>query len=286
MNHDELQGACRTGGVRAALAAMVIGGLAVAAMPVAAAAAADEAAACLGLIKATEKAQNIPEGVLKTIGFRESGRVTVDGRQVPWPWTVNAQGQGRFFETKADAVAFVQLLQQQGVSVIDVGCMQVNLHYHPGAFESLDAAFDPATNVAYAAEFLNALKSETGDWGIASQYYHSRNGGVGPAYAGRVTLNAFGKVISNLGPIKPLTKDERAALAADVPDALAAADELVGRLRTLRQPAAATDASIVAAVPLADDAPEAIAQAMTQAAEAQPTTRIAATTTDRRGTND
>jgi hypothetical protein len=267
--------------IGAAVATILVG--AATAAPLPAAAATDEAAACLGFIKTAEKSQNIPEGVLKTIGFRESGRQLADGRQVPWPWTVNAQGQGRFFETKADAIAFVQALQQQGVDVIDVGCMQVNLHYHPAAFESLDAAFDPATNVAYAGEFLNSLKSETGDWTIASQYYHSRDGGVGPAYAGRVTLNAFGKVISNAGPIKPLTKDEKAALAADIPDSLAAADELITRLRALRQPAAATAGNTAAPT---GQAGAALAQAMTQAAAAQPTTRIAASASTPPGSND
>jgi len=264
--------------LRAAAAAMTVAGIALATAGTASAD--DEAAACLGFIKSTEKTQNIPDGVLKTIGFRESGRQLADGRQVPWPWTVNAQGAGHFFDTKADAIAFVQSLQQQGIDVIDVGCMQVNLHYHPGAFESLDAAFDPETNVAYAGEFLNALKSETGDWTVASQYYHSRNGGVGPAYAGRTTVNSFGKVISNIGPIKPLTKAEKAELAAD--DSLAAADDLIARLRSLRQPATAPGATIAAAPP-ADDAAAALAQAMTQAADTQPTTRTAAIPDARRG---
>jgi hypothetical protein len=268
------RGILRSGGrcLTMAATAMLMIGLA---LP---AAASDEAAACLGFIKTTEKSQKIPEGVLKTIGFRESGRQLTDGRQVPWPWTVNAQGEGHFFETKADAIAFVQTLQQQGVDVIDVGCMQVNLHYHPAAFATLDAAFDPATNVAYAAEFLNALKSETGDWNTASIYYHSRNGGVGSSYAGRVTLNAFGKVISNVGPIKPLTKEEKAQLAED--DSLAAADDLIARLRALRQPTAA------AAAPATSEAAAALSQAMTQAAAAQPTTRIAASANAPAGTSD
>jgi hypothetical protein len=215
---------------------------ALAAAPWAAASAKDEAGACLGLIKNAEKSQSIPEGLLKAIGFTESGRVTGDGRRVPWPWTVNADGQGYYFETKKEAIAFVQELQARGVSVIDVGCMQVDLYYHPDAFASLDAAFDPATNVAYAAKFLNELKSETGDWGIATQYYHSRNASLGQAYAGRVTLNGSGKVISNIGPIKPLSPEEKAALGDEVPDHMAAADELIAKARAARQPKTAPTA--------------------------------------------
>jgi Transglycosylase SLT domain len=231
MLHEMIDGARRARvGVAACIAAVL------AAAPFAAASAKDEAAACLGLIKSAEKSQAIPEGLLKAIGFTESGRVIADGRRVPWPWTVNAEGQGYYFETKQDAIAFVQDLQARGVSVIDVGCMQVNLYYHPKAFASLDAAFDPATNVAYAAKFLNELKSETADWGLATQYYHSRNPYLGQRYAGRVTLNGSGKVISNIGPIKPLSPEEKAALGEEVPDHLAAADELIAKARAARQP--------------------------------------------------
>ena len=235
MLHEMIDRAWRA---RAGTAALVATALtaALAAAPMATASATDEAGACLGLIKSAEKSQAIPEGLLKAIGFTESGRITADGRRVPWPWTVNADGQGYYFETKKDAIAFVQELQGRGISIIDVGCMQVDLYYHPDAFASLDAAFDPATNVAYAAKFLNELKRETGDWGVATQYYHSRTPYLGQTYAGRVTLNGFGKVISSIGPIKPLSPEEKSALGLEVPDHMAAAEELVARLRALRQP--------------------------------------------------
>ncbi len=236
MIHEMIDRARRARAGTAALAATATLSTALAAAPMASASAMDEAGACLGLIKSAEKSQAIPEGLLKAIGFTESGRVTADGRRVPWPWTVNADGQGYYFETKKDAIAFVEELQARGVSVIDVGCMQVNLYYHPNAFASLESAFDPATNVAYAARFLNELKSETGDWGVATQYYHSRTLQIGRAYAGRVTLNSFGKVISNIGPIVPLSPGEKIALGLEVPDHLAAAEELIARLRALRQP--------------------------------------------------
>ena len=234
MLHEMIDRArCARAGALALLGAAT---LALAAAPSASAAAKDEAGACLGLIKSAEKSHAIPEGLLKAIGFTESGRVTADGRRVPWPWTVNAEGQGYYFETKKDAIAFVQDLQARGVRVIDVGCMQVNLYYHPKAFASLDDAFDPATNVAYASKFLAWLHDETKDWATASRYYHSRNPSLGRAYAARLTINAFGKVISSVGPIKPLSKAEREALAREIPARLAAVDELLAKSRAMRQP--------------------------------------------------
>jgi hypothetical protein len=231
----------------------------------------DDPAACLGYIKSQETGQKIPEGLLKAIGFTESGRTAGDGRQVAWPWTVNAQGQGHYFESKKDAIAFVEELQALGVSVIDVGCMQVNLYYHPEAFASLEAAFDPATNVAYAARFLKELKAETGDWGVATQYYHSRTAQLGRLYAGRVTLNASGKVISDIGPIKPLTEEEKLALAASVPDALAAADELIAKSRAMRQPKppAAPQMPFLASGPAAVDLGPELAEALPPAEVAE-----------------
>jgi hypothetical protein len=70
--------------------------------------------------------------------------------------------------------AFVLGLQKKGIKSIDVGCMQVNLYHHAAAFKSLDEAFDPETNVAYAAKFLKGLFNETKNWMIAAGYYHSQ----------------------------------------------------------------------------------------------------------------
>ena len=54
----------------------------------------------------------------------------------------------------------VRKLQRRGVRNIDVGCMQVNLRYHPKAFKSLGQAFDPRANAAYAAGFLRKLRDK------------------------------------------------------------------------------------------------------------------------------
>src|SRR5690606_36281718 len=51
--------------------------------------------------------------------------------------------------------------------------MQVNLLHHPNAFPSLNAAFNPAQNVAYAAQFLKDLFTAHGSWEMAVAHYHS-----------------------------------------------------------------------------------------------------------------
>lgn len=130
---------------------------------------------CAIHISQYEKQHAIPTGLLHAISKAESGRKDDTGRIVAWPWTMNVQGQGSFFPTKQAAIAAVQAMQAKGIQSIDVGCMQVNLYYHPRAFRTLEDAFEPSKNVAYAAHFLKTLKNDHRSWQRAIAYYHSAN---------------------------------------------------------------------------------------------------------------
>jgi len=144
-------------------------------------------ALCRGAIAAAEHAAAIPPLLMAAIGRVESGRRDpVSFVMAPWPWTINADGQGSFYDTKAQAIAVVRALQAHGVQSIDVGCMQVNLMHHPDAFASLDQAFDPSANAAYAARFLNELHAETNDWSRAAGLYHSATPGLAAEYQAKV----------------------------------------------------------------------------------------------------
>ena len=88
--------------------------------------------------------------------------------------------------TKGEAIAFARQLQERGVRSFDVGCMQVNLIYHPDAFQDLEEAFDPAANAHYAVKFLGQLKAKSGTWETASAWYHSANPEHGTPYRGMV----------------------------------------------------------------------------------------------------
>lgn len=137
------------------------------------AAPADPWTVCLSAIAAAEKAARIPRYLLRAVALAESGRRDADGRWVPWPWTINNAGDSYFLDSRDEAVAAVKGLRAQGQTNIDVGCMQVNLQYHPDAFGSLEEAFDPAANAAYAASLLRALFHRHKSWIFAVQKYHS-----------------------------------------------------------------------------------------------------------------
>jgi hypothetical protein len=143
---------------------------------------------CRQAIVAAERGHAIPPQLLASIGRVESGRRdSATGIRGAWPWTINAEGRGYYFETKAEAIQTVEGLRARGIRSIDVGCMQVNLMYHPTAFTSLDMAFEPAVNADYAARFLLKLYGQTGDWTKATANYHSANPVEGGPYAEKVT---------------------------------------------------------------------------------------------------
>lgn len=143
----------------------------------------DPGSLCRQAIHAAEREYRLPPALMQAIGRVESGRTDpATGAVTPWPWTINVGGQGRFFDTKEEAVAAVQVLRARGVKLIDVGCMQVNLHHHPQAFASLEEAFDPVANARYAAQFLTRLYQAQRNWELAAAQYHSSTPELAAAY--------------------------------------------------------------------------------------------------------
>ncbi len=150
----------------------------------------NEAQRCHARMPRYERKLGIPQYLLESLALTESGRLhRGSGSRLAWPWTVQANGKGRFFASKAEAIAEVRRLQQQGVSSIDVGCMQINLHYHGAIFDSLEQAFDPDYNIAYAAYYLRRHFRSLGSWRKAVARYHSGTPWRGRDYADKVLGN-------------------------------------------------------------------------------------------------
>jgi hypothetical protein len=152
------------------------------------AAALSTAAMCLEAIRSVEQRLRwLPDGLLHAIALTESAyRPDGVAAAVPWPWTINSPKGSFYLESRREAVAKVEELQAMGVRNIDVGCMQVNLHYHPDAFHSLDDAFHPGSNVGYAARFLSDLEQQTPTLFDTVGRYHSGTPWRSRAYARKV----------------------------------------------------------------------------------------------------
>lgn len=152
-----------------------------------AAANAGDSTICRDTIAHAERIKGIPTHLMQSVAMAESGRYDKAHKAVlAWPWTINAEGAGKYLPTKAAAVAEVKRLQAQGVKSIDVGCMQINLVHHAKAFANLEQAFDPGHNVAYGSEFLRERYEATKSWNTAVAHYHSQTPERGEPYRDRV----------------------------------------------------------------------------------------------------
>ncbi|MGY3439947.1 lytic transglycosylase domain-containing protein [Marinovum sp. KMM 9879] len=146
------------------------------------------AGVCIREILTAQLRHAIPGNLLLAIGLQEAGLMH-EGELTVWPWAANANGDGRYFDQPGTAQSWVRVQQSSGTSSIDVGCMQINLRWHPEAFATIEQGFDPAANVDYAARRLAELYAETGDWTEAAGRYHSATETLKTAYLDRLRSN-------------------------------------------------------------------------------------------------
>lgn len=146
--------------------------------------------------KRASRDHGVPLDVLRAITRTETGRNGGKHGLQPWPWTVNMEGAGKWFDNEDEARTYVFAHFKRGARSFDVGCFQINYRWHGKAFESIDEMFDPVANADYAARFLKALHGEFGDWSKAAGAYHSRT----PSYASRYSAR-FDRIRGQLSPV-------------------------------------------------------------------------------------
>ena len=139
----------------------------------------------------------VPLGVLFAVGLTESGR-----RGSLQPYAMNIQGQAYFGTSVADVMQRLAEAQRSGVRLVDLGCMQINHHYHREKFASLEAMIDPRQNVEYATRFLKELKAREGSWTLAVARYHAgpNNNPAQKQYVCRVITNMVATGFGNWTP--------------------------------------------------------------------------------------
>ena len=113
----------------------------------------------------------VPLNVLYSVGLTETGR-----RGELSPYDMNVDGQAVHSTSLAEAMARFAQAKEHGAKFIDIGCMQINHHFHGADFHSLSEMFDPLHNVEYAANFLKALKAQAGSWTLAVARYNAGPG--------------------------------------------------------------------------------------------------------------
>ncbi len=150
--------------------------------------------------------EGVPLDVLRAITRVETGRHR-DGQVMPWPWAINLEGKGFWFNSEVEAKSFVFKVFKAGARSFDVGCFQINYRWHGHRFRSIDAMFDPAENATQAARFLKELHDELGTWSAAAGAYHSRTQSLAAKYSKR-----FEDALAQLGDTQ-LLQDENTPTA-------------------------------------------------------------------------
>lgn len=127
-----------------------------------------EQTVCEREMHAVSEQYGIPLGVLYAVALTESG-----GARGLQPYVMNIAGRDYVAPTLADAMARFRKERARGVKLIDLGCMQINHHYHHRAFASVEEMFDPRRNVEYAARFLMQLRARHRTWTMAVARYNA-----------------------------------------------------------------------------------------------------------------
>ena len=126
------------------------------------------AVSCEREIASAAQRYDIPLAVFYAVGLNETGS---KGRLQPF--SMNIDGRSASNATLDDALRTFQQAKAGGARMIDIGCMQINHHYHGANFPSLVAMFDPAQNIDYAARFLRDLKVREKSWTMAVARYNA-----------------------------------------------------------------------------------------------------------------
>ena len=141
---------------------------------------------CKAIARAAEERHGLPDGILQSISTVEASRIQSDGSYRAWPWTLNDNGKGLFFDDPEQVLDYLDTHMTNPDTSIDIGCMQINTKWHGASFETLDEMLDPASNIAYAAGFLTDLYYAHGSWNDAIRHYHSSDQRKNDPYLNRV----------------------------------------------------------------------------------------------------
>ena len=141
---------------------------------------------CKAIARAAEERHGLPDGILQSISTVEASRIQSDGSYRAWPWTLNDNGKGLFFDDREQVLDYLDTHMTNPDTSIDIGCMQINTKWHGASFETLDEMLDPASNIAYAAGFLTDLYYAHGSWSDAIRHYHSSDQRKNDPYLNRV----------------------------------------------------------------------------------------------------
>lgn len=120
-----------------------------------------------------EECSAVPRDVVMRVITHESKSV-YKGKVQPWPWTLNIDGQGYYFESYRLALLAAIKARKEGARRLGLGFGQIEWQYHSGRFSGLAEALKPRENIRAVCEILREAWSSkrVNSWNDAIAYYH------------------------------------------------------------------------------------------------------------------
>ena len=118
----------------------------------------------------------LPPTLLYAVALTESGQSShSDGQFRPWPWALNIDGEGHYFQSRLMAWQALQVVLTETKASVDIGLMQISWRYHQSALGSSWQALDPYHNLRVAAAILRDCFAEHTNWIQIAGCYHAPN---------------------------------------------------------------------------------------------------------------
>lgn len=89
---------------------------------------------CEVLAAEASRQYGMPEGLLVAIARTESGIARGQTEVRAWPWTANVQGESHYYDSRQEMQAHLDRVIGADISNVDIGCMQLNYHWHGDRF--------------------------------------------------------------------------------------------------------------------------------------------------------
>jgi hypothetical protein len=118
-----------------------------------------------------EKESGISSELLYAVALTESANGAGKSKVSPSAFAYRTPEGSKYFKTRLEAEAALRIDISKGIKLIDVGMMQINLHYHKQ--DDPYSLFDPKTNLRVAAKILATALTSTDDITLGIGRYHS-----------------------------------------------------------------------------------------------------------------
>ncbi|CAK0746514.1 Lytic transglycosylase domain-containing protein [Azospirillaceae bacterium] len=156
---------------------LAVGAVVAAAVPLRPAEAAESRNDCSAYTSVVERQLKIPNGLLLAIALVESGQ-----GGVPQPYALSLGQHSVIAHSAEEAARRIRAVADGAY----VGCMQLSVRHHRGAFGSMEKMVDPKANVLYAGRLLRRLHGEAGSWRGALARYNGASSEQAQTYVCKV----------------------------------------------------------------------------------------------------